>query len=232
MQEQPMRVIARVYTDFPDKFGVPRQSRRVNALQGTLVFEPDFRDANAIRGLEQYSHLWLIWQFSQNADAGWSPTVRPPKLGGNRRLGVFATRSPFRPNPLGLSAVRLEKIVYDSDRGPILLVSGADMVDGTPVYDIKPYLKSDSIPEAQGGFAEDCAEHYIPVDFPDELLAKVPPDKRDALMGVLREDPRPGYQQEGRQYGFYFSDLEVFFIVEQGTLRVTDIKENPMKKAP
>lgn len=228
MSSMSLRVIARVYTDFPDKFGVPRQSGRVEELRATLVFEPDYRDANALRGLEQFSHLWLIWQFSENAGAGWSPTVRPPKLGGNQRLGVFATRSPFRPNPLGLSAVRLIDIEYTLDKGPVLHLAGADLVSGTPIYDIKPYLASDSIPEAQGGFAKAHAEDFIPVDFPEELLAKVPLNKQKALLGVLREDPRPGYQQEGRQYGFFFAGMEIFFTVEQGILRVVDVQHiNP-----
>lgn len=224
MAEEALRIIARIRTDFPEKFGIPRQSGRVAGLLAAIVFEPEFRDLNALRGLEQYSHLWLIWQFSANLKAGWSSTVRPPRLGGNQRLGVFATRSPFRPNPLGLSVVKLLGMEMSREEGPLLRVSGADLMDGTPIFDIKPYLQSDCVPDARDGFSSAHSQDYLPVEIPPQWLEKVPTDKQEALLGILREDPRPAYQEEGRRYGFFFAGLEIFFVVEQGVLRVVEIK--------
>ena len=217
-----LRPIARVHTDFGSKFGVPRQSGLVPELAAVLEFEPGFRSPEAVRGLEAYSHIWLIWQFSENADRGWSPTVRPPRLGGNKRVGVFASRSPFRPNPLGLSCVRLLEVKLDQERGPILLLGGADLVDGTPVYDIKPYVPyADSYPDAAGGFTDEVAWKPLEVDFPPELLERVPEEKRTALRGVLAMDPRPAYQEDPeRIYGFAFAGLELRFSVAEGRLRV------------
>ena len=223
-----MQIIARVRNDFPTKFGLPRQSGLVPELVSTIVFEPEFRVAEALRGIETYSHLWLIWGFHQAVREGdrqaWKPTVRPPRLGGNTRMGVFATRSPFRPNPLGLTVVKL-LAVEDSPEGKVLLVSGADMMDGTPVYDIKPYLPYvDSIPEAVGGFTEEKAAYRLSVDFPQALLAQVPQGQREALLGVLAQDPRPAYQNdENRLYGFAYGGFDVRFTVRDGTLTVVEI---------
>ncbi len=225
---EPLRVIARIHTDFPTKFGIPRQSGVVDALKGKIVFEPPFRDPNALKGLEGYSHLWLIWEFSESVMDGWSPTVKPPRLGGNVRMGVFATRSPFRPNPLGLSCVRLEGIDPGTPDGPVLRVAGADLMDGTPIFDIKPYLPyTDSHPDAKGGFTEGMVIDYPAVDFPEPLLELIPPDKRDALLEVLRQDPRPGYRRDGddRRYGVAFAGFDVRFVVRDGTLRVVEVEK-------
>lgn len=220
-----MRAIARLYSDFPSKFGIPRQSGLVDSLKASVVFEPEYRFPEALRGLEGYSHLWLIWQFSQTAGQGWSPTVRPPRLGGNTRMGVFASRSPFRPNPIGLSCVRLEGIDLHTPDGPVLWVAGADLMDGTPIYDIKPYLPYvDCHPDASGGFALQVKEGGLPVDFPPELLERVPEDRREALTAVLAQDPRPAYQNTpGRVYGMSFAGLEVRFAVQDGRLTVVDV---------
>lgn len=218
--------IAHIRTDFPSKFGIPRQSGIVDALKGRIVFAPKYRDPNALKGLEGYSHLWLIWEFSESVMDEWSPTVKPPRLGGNTRVGVFATRSPFRPNPLGLSCVRLERIEQGTPEGPVLHVAGVDMLDGTPIYDIKPYLPyADSHPDAKGGFTDGVAYRCLDVDFPEELLAKVPEDRREALLGVLRQDPRPGYRRgdDGRRYGVSFAGRDVRFTVRDGTLRVVEV---------
>ena len=220
-----LRAIARLYSDFPSKFGIPRQSGLVDSLKASVVFEPEYRFPEALRGLEGYSHLWLIWQFSQTAGQGWSPTVRPPRLGGNTRMGVFASRSPFRPNPIGLSCVRLEGIDLHTPDGPVLWVAGADLMDGTPIYDIKPYLPYvDCHPDASGGFALQVKEGGLPVDFPPELLERVPEDRREALTAVLAQDPRPAYQNTpGRVYGMSFAGLEVRFAVQDGRLTVVDV---------
>lgn len=204
---------------------MPRQSGLVEALTGTIVFEPAYRVPEALRGLEGFSHLWLIWGFSAHYGRDWSPTVRPPRLGGNTRMGVFATRSPFRPNPLGLSCVRLERVERTDAEGPVLRVRGADLVDGTPIYDIKPYLPyADSIPEAAGGFTEETARRLLAVELPPELAARVPAEKRAALIAVLAQDPRPSYQEDPeRVYGMAFAGLEVRFSVAGETLRVTEI---------
>ena len=222
-EELSFNIIARIHSDFPTKFGIPRQSGLVQELKSRIVFEPEYRDENALRGIEQFTHLWLIWNFSESK--GWSPTVRPPRLGGNTRLGVFATRSPFRPNPIGLSSVRLEGVERDPKLGPVLLVSCADLMDGTPILDIKPYIPyADSHPEASGGFTEQTVSHHLDVDFPEELLSRVPPDKRAALIGVLSQDPRPSYQDDpNRVYGFPFAGMELRFRVEGKNLTVVDI---------
>ena len=210
-----LRVIARIRSDFPTKFGVPRQSGLVEALKSTVVFEPPYRNPDALRGLESFSHIWLIWQFSGAVRESWSPTVRPPRLGGNARMGVFATRSPFRPNPIGLSAVRLEGIDLHTPDGPVLRVAGADLMDGTPIYDIKPYLAyGDCIPEAGAGYTSSLPERLLEVDLPERWLALVPQDRREALLGVLAHDPRPSYQRDPeRVYGLSFAGLDVRFTV-------------------
>lgn len=223
--QHKLLVVARVQSDFQEKFGIPRQSGLVDALRARVVFEPAFRNPDALRGIEGFSHLWLIWQFSEAVRMKWSPTVRPPRLGGNQRLGVFATRSPFRPNPIGLSCVRLEALIQDPALGPILEISGADLLDGTPVYDIKPYLPyADCRPEALGGFAADAPEKALRVIIPEPLLQTVPVQKRDALRGVLALDPRPSYHNDpDRIYGMRFAGLELRFRVEGELLTVCEI---------
>lgn len=223
---QTLDIIARIRTDFPTKFGIPRQSGLIDALKGTVVFEPPYRDASALRGIEGYSHLWLIWQFSESVTERFSPTVKPPRLGGNARMGVFATRSPFRPNPLGLSCVRLEGVDWHTPDGPALRVSGADLMDGTPIYDIKPYIPyADCRPDAVGGFTERIDYVRLDVEFPEALLAMIPADKRGALREVLAQDPRPGYRGDGdaRRYGVAFAGFDVRFVVEGSTLRVVEV---------
>lgn len=225
METVPMKIIARIHNDFPSKFGIPRQSGLVEALKARVVFEPDFRSPEAVRGLEGFSHIWLIWQFSQAVREDWSPTVRPPRLGGNARMGVFATRSPFRPNPIGLSSVRLAGVESTPDLGTVLRVRGADLMDGTPILDIKPYLPyGDCHPDAVGGFASAPAGAVLEVEIPPSLLAQVPEDRREALIGVLAQDPRPHYQKDSdRIYGFGFAGLEVRFTVSEGHLTVQEI---------
>ena len=214
--------IARMHSDFPAKFGIPRQSGLVEALESRIVFEPAFRNPDALRGIEGYSHLWLIWQFSQAVRADWSPTVRPPRLGGNTRMGVFATRSPFRPNSLGLSCVRLLGLEETDRFGTVLRVGGADLMDGTPIFDIKPYIPySDSHPDALGGFTDGAGDFLLEVDFPTPLLARIPENKRQALLGVLSHDPRPSYQSDpDRVYGLTFAGLDVRFTVRDNRLTV------------
>jgi len=220
-----MKIIARIHTDFPTKFGIPRQSGIIESLQGRIVFEPEYRNAEAVRGLEEFSHIWLIWEFSEAVREDWSPTVRPPRLGGNVRKGVFATRSPFRPNPIGLSSVKLEKIEIDPKLGPVLHVLGADLMDGTPIYDIKPYIAyTDSHPEAVSGFASKPAEYLLKVDFSDTLLQKVDPELRESLIEVLAHDPRPQYHDDSKRvYGMEFGGMEVKFKVNGMLLSVVDI---------
>ncbi len=222
-----MKTVARIHSDFATKFGVPRQSGLVESLESLVIFEPEYRDPAALRGLEGFSHLWLVWVFDQAVRKDWSPTVRPPRLGGNARLGVFATRSPFRPHPIALSAVSLAGIEETKEYGTVLRVRGADLMDGTPILDIKPYLPyADCRPEATGGFASAPAGETLGVEFPPELLEKVPPERREALRAVLALDPRPRYQEDpGRVYGFGFAGLEVRFSVEGETLRVREIKK-------
>lgn len=224
---QTMKIIARIHSDFPTKFGIPHQSNRLDTLKATIVFEPEFRNPEAFRGLEEYTYIWLIWEFSEAVRDGWSPTVRPPRLGGNIRKGVFATRSPFRPNPIGLSSVKLDRIEYDSKLGPVLHISGADLMDGTPIYDIKPYLPYvDSHPDGTGGFTDQIKDYKLQVDFPEELLAMIPENKRESLIEVLANDPRPGYQKDGdKVYGMAFCDKDVRFQVRDGVLTVIEISD-------
>ena len=222
-----VKIIARIRSDFSQKFGIPRQSGLVEELEATVVFEPEFQDPEALRGLDGFSHLWLVWEFSKAKREGWSPTVRPPRLGGNQRLGVFATRSPFRPNPIGLSCVRLKGVELHTPDGPVIRVAGADLLDGTPIYDIKPYLPyADCKPEAVGGFASAPKEATLRVEAPGELLEKIPEEKRAALLGVLAQDPRPPYQQDPeRVYGMTFGGLEVRFRVDGETLTVIGVEQ-------
>ena len=220
-----MKIIAHIENDFSTKFGIPRQSGLVNSLRSRIVFAPEYRNPDAFRGLEDFSHVWLIWEFSQAVRQKLSPTVRPPRLGGNTRMGVFATRSPFRPNPVGLSAVQLEEVVLHGADAPYLVVSGADLMNGTPIYDIKPYLPHiDSHPDARGGFAVPAAEHRLKVVFPEQWLEKVPEQLRDGLTEVLAQDPRPSYQHDPeRIYGFGFARLEVKFTVDGDVLTVCGV---------
>ena len=221
-----MHPIAYMHSDFPSKFGIPRQSGLVEELRSMIVFEPEYRVDEALRGIEEYSHLWLIWQFSQAVREGWSPTVRPPRLGGNTRMGVFATRSPFRPNNLGLSCVRLLEKRHSKEFGTVLIVGGADLMDGTPIFDIKPYIPyGDCIPQATGGFTDRVGDFLLKVDFPQELLKKLPPDKQAAAIGVLSHDPRPSYQnQPGRVYGLSFGGFDIRFTVAEETLTVLNVE--------
>ena len=220
-----IRPIAHIRTDFKEKFGIPRQSGRVPSLLGRIVFLPEFRNPDAIRGIEGFSHLWLIFDFSLAHREEWSPTVRPPRLGGNTRIGVFASRSPFRPNSIGLSSVRLVEVEHTENEGDVLVVSGADLLDGTPIYDIKPYIPfSDSHPDAVGGYADEVKDHRLSVEFPEVCLAKVPEEKRQALTDCLAEDPRPSYQDDPtRVYSMRFADLDVHFTVSGGNLTVTSV---------
>ena len=224
-EDIPLRIIAHIHSDFPTKFGIPRQSGLIHELKAAVVFEPEYRNPNALRGLEGYTHIWLIWQFSQAVRDGWSPTVRPPRLGGNTRMGVFATRSPFRPNPIGLSCVALEGIQRHPECGPVLLVRGADLMDGTPIYDIKPYLPyADCHPEAAGGFASQPKEPFLQVNVPSGLLERIPPDRRGALFAVLAQDPRPAYHNApSRVYGMEYAGFEIRFTVSGHTLTVCEI---------
>lgn len=226
-----LKIIARIRSDFPSKFGIPRQSGLVEELKAELVFEPEYRNPEALRGIEGFSHIWLIWLFSEAVRASWSPTVRPPRLGVNTRMGVFATRSPFRPNPIGLSAVRLDGIRRDETLGQVLLVSGADLMDGTPILDIKPYLPfADSYPQASGGFTGQKIDGPLKVEVSQPLLAQVPKEHRQALLGVLAQDPRPSYHTDPqRVYGMEFAGLEVRFSVQNDVLTVLTIKPNEKK---
>ncbi len=227
MENVTIQVIARMKSDFPSKFGIPRQSGLVEELESTIIFEPEFRNSDALRGIEEFSHIWLIWQFSEAVRKDWSPTVRPPRLGGNTRMGVFATRSPFRPNALGLSSVKLLGVEHTEEYGTVLRVSGADLMDGTPIFDIKPYIPyGDSHPDAAGGFTDNADDFLLEVEFPWMLLDKVPEHKRKALLGVLSHDPRPSYQQDPeRIYGLTFAGFDVKFTVKGKTLTVTQLEE-------
>lgn len=222
-----MKVVARIYNDFPTKFGIPRQSGLVEGLKSIIVFEKEYRDKNALRGIEQFSHLWLIWQFSMATRQTWSPTVRPPRLGGNRRVGVFATRSPFRPNPIGLTSVKLEGVFEDAEHGVVLEVSGADLMNGTPILDVKPYIPfSDCHSDALGGYTEQTIAYHLEVRFPPALLERVPEEKRVPLRGVLSQDPRPSYQEDpDRIYGLRFADMEVKFRVQNDVLEVVSVEK-------
>ena len=228
MINRELKVIAKIYTDFPEKFGIPRQSGIVKELMGEIVFEEEFRDASALKGLEGFSHLWLLWDFSEVKNEKWRPTVRPPRLGGNKRLGLFATRSPFRPNPIGLSCVELTEIKKTADRGTVLIVKGADMLNGTPIIDIKPYLPfTDSVPNATGGFAEEVKEDKLEVIFPENFKNIFPENKLNSLIAVLKGDPRPAYQDDpNREYGFNFAGYCIKFKVQGNVLTVTNISQN------
>ena len=221
----PMNIIARMKSDFPTKFGIPRQSGLVDSLRSTIVFEPEYRNSDALRGLEDFSHLWIIWQFSETVRPDWSPTVRPPRLGGNTRMGVFATRSPFRPNEIGLSCVKLIGIEQTQDCGTVVHVAGADLMDGTPILDIKPYIPySDCYPEATGGFTDHAGNFLLEVICPEHLLNTIPENKRPALLGVLSHDPRPSYQKDSeRVYGLEFANFNIRFQVQNKILTVTEI---------
>ena len=224
MNEYTIRPIARIESDFKEKFGIPRQAGIVEELEARIRFEPEFRNPDALRGIEAFSHLWLIWQFSENLRPDWSPTVRPPRLGGNERMGVFATRSPFRPNALGLSCVRLLRVEKDPEYGLVPVIGGADLMDGTPVYDIKPYIPyADSHPEASGGFAPDAGKQ-LPVRFAEGAEQQIPAEKRAALTGVLANDPRPRYQNDPeRVYGLSFAGREVRFRVDADGVEVLSV---------
>ena len=225
----PMNIIARMKSDFPTKFGIPRQSGLVDSLRSTIVFEPEYRNADALRGLEDFSHLWIIWQFPEAVRPAWSPTVRPPRLGGNTRMGVFATRSPFRPNEIGLSCVKLIGIEQTKDMGSVIHVAGADLMDGTPILDIKPYIPySDCYPEATGGFTDHAGNFLLEVICPEHLLNTIPENKRPALLGVLSHDPRPSYQKDSeRVYGLEFANFNIRFQVQNKVLTVTEITKKP-----
>ena len=227
MEQLTMHIIANIHSDFPTKFGIPRQSGLVEELTAKIVFTPDYRVPEAVRGLEDFSHIWLIWQFSKAVRENWSPTVRPPRLGGNTRMGVFATRSPFRPNAIGLSCVRLLKVEPNTPEGPVLTVAGADLMDGTPILDIKPYIPyADCQMEATGGFTDTAGDFLLKVEFPPELLSMVPEDRREALIGVLRHDPRPSYQRKPeRVYGMEFAGVNVRFRVEGEVLTVIEVEK-------
>ena len=222
-----MKVIAHIHSDFPTKFGIPHQSGRIQELKAEIVFEPEYRNPDAFRGLGEYTYIWIIWEFSQAVREKWSPTVRPPRLGGNIRKGVFATRSPFRPNPIGLSCVKLESVELHSSDGPVLHVSGADLMDGTPIYDIKPYLPYvDSHPDGKGGFTDQIEDHKLKVEFPEKWLTMIPEGSRNALLAVLADDPRPGYQKDpDREYGMPFGSLDIHFTVDGDILRVCGVTE-------
>lgn len=224
-----MQPIAKIYTDFPEKFGLPRQSGLIKELRGKIVFEPEYRDISAVRGLEEYSHIWLLWEFSGFGGGDWSPTVRPPRLGGNKRVGVFATRSPNRPNPIGLSAVRLEKISLDKKLGAVLEVSGIDMMNGTPIYDIKPYLSfADSYPEAVCGFADEKFAEKAAVEIPESIANKLNAQTLLQLREILEEDPRPHYQNDpDRIYGFTFKGMQIRFCAKDGLVKVLSVGRAP-----
>ena len=228
MNDITIRVIARMKSDFPTKFGIPRQSGLVEELHSTIIFEPEYRNPDALRGIEEFSHIWIIWQFSEAVRQEWSPTVRPPRLGGNTRMGVFATRSPFRPNNLGLSSVKLLGVENTKEYGTVLHVAGADLMDGTPIFDIKPYIPyGDAHPDATGGFTDQAKDFILDVKFPQQLLDKIPQDKQAAAIGVLSHDPRPSYQKQAdRVYGLNFAGFDIRFQVSGDTLTVLEVSEN------
>ncbi len=222
-----MNIIARIETDFPEKFGIPRQSGILKEAKGIIVFEPSYRNPDALKGIEGYDYLWLLWQFEGVERETWSPMVRPPRLGGNEYVGVFATRSPFRPNPIGLSSVKLEEVIRDSDRGPVLVVSGVDMRHNTPIYDIKPYLAyTDAHPEAKGGFAGTVLDYKLQVEFPEELLVQIPEERREEVVALLEQDPRPSYHNDPeRVYGVRYANWNVKFVVKENVLKVVGVEE-------
>ena len=220
-----MKMIAKIETDFPDKFGIPRQSGLVEELKGTIVFEPEYRNPDALKGLEGYNNIWLLWQFEGVERDNWSVTVRPPRLGGKKHMGVFATRSPFRPNPIGLSSVKLERIELHTERGPLLHVSGIDLRHNTPIYDIKPYLPYvDCHMDATGGFAHEVKDYELEVIFPEKFMVKIPEEKREAIVAVLKQDPRPSYHNDpARKYGVSFAGFDVRFVVDGKVLTVVEV---------
>ncbi len=225
LDNHKLKIIARIRTEFPEKFGIPRQSGIVDSIKATIVFEPEYRNMDALRGMEGFTHIWLIWGFFHTKTDTWSPMVKPPRLGGNKRMGVFATRSPFRPNPLGLSSVKLESIEINPELGPVLHVSGADLMDQTPIYDIKPYLAyTDSHPEATGGFAEPLKDYELQVNFPEELINLIPKKHHEALYGIMAHDPRPSYHDDPeRKYGFAYAGFNIKFTVSDLLLRVCEV---------
>lgn len=220
-----MTPIAKIITDFPTKFGIPRQGNLIDSIKGRIVFEKEYRDQNALRGLEEYSHLWLIWYFSESDRKQWSPTVRPPRLGGNKRMGIFATRSPFRPNPVGLTCVKIDKIDYDTKDGPVITVIGADLMNNTPIFDIKPYLPHiDAIPDAEGGFASEVHNQKLNVFIPQHIGQELDENTIEQLKALLEQDPRPHYIEDvERVYGFAFKDLEIKFKVNKEDLQVLSV---------
>lgn len=224
MADTGWKIIAHIHTDFSAKFGIPRQSGLVNSLQGRIVFEPEYRNPDAVRGLEAFSHIWLLWQFSESIRENWSATVAPPRLGRHVRMGVFATRSPFRPNSIGLSSVKLERVEQDERLGPVLYVSGADLLDGTPIYDIKPYLAyTDSHPEAEAGFAGEVLDYELEVEFPEELLVRLPEEKRETVIELLRQDPRPGTAEAAdKEYRMLFGGYDIWFWVADNRITVSN----------
>ena len=226
-----MKIIARIHTPYKEKFGIPRQAGIADSIISKIVFEPEYRRKEALVGLSGYSHIWVIWNFSESEREDFSPTVRPPRLGGNKRVGVFATRSPFRPNPIGLSSLRLVEIRETEKEGTVLLVKGADMLDGTPIYDIKPYLPfTDSHPDAKGGFADEVFDYSVKVDFPDALISLIDEEYREPLKKILSEDPRPSYKKNSeKEYGMLFADWEIFFVVKDELLTVTRVTKSPDK---
>ena len=222
MKLNNMKIIAHIKTDFKEKFGIPRQSGLVSEVQGRIIFEKEYRVPEAFRGIEEFSHIWILWNFSKAERVGWSPTVRPPLLGGNKRMGVFATRSPFRPNPIGISCVKLEKIEYTKECGPVLHVRGADLLDGTPIYDIKPYLPyADSHPEAKAGFTENLDNRRLQVKIACEEFHVLPVEKQNEIIKVLEQDPTPSYKKDGQEYGMKYGDYEIKFYIEEKVLYVT-----------
>jgi tRNA-Thr(GGU) m(6)t(6)A37 methyltransferase TsaA len=222
-----LKIIAHIRTDLPEKFGIPRQSGLAKNLKGTIVFETEYRNPDALKGIEEFNYIWLIWQFQGTGRESWSPTVRPPRLGGNTHVGVFATRSPFRPNSIGLSSVKLDSVDYVSENGPLLHVSGIDLKDNTPIYDIKPYLHYiDSHEDALDGFAENTKDYKLDVDFPKELLDKLPENKREGIIEILSQDPRPAYHNDGeRQYGVAYAGYDVHFTVKEGKVQVYSVTQ-------
>lgn len=227
MEQCNIQIIARMKSDFPTKFGIPRQSGLVDELRSTIIFEPEFRNDDALRGIEDFTHIWIIWQFSEAIRQQWSPTVRPPRLGGNTRMGVFATRSPFRPNNLGLSCVKIIRTEKTVEHGTVIHVAGADLMDGTPIFDIKPYIPySDCFPEASGGFTQTASDFILDVEFPDHLMAMLPEDKQQAAIGVLTHDPRPSYQKDpDRVYGLPFAGFDIRFTVTDNRLTVVQVEK-------
>ena len=222
-----MKIIAHIKTDFPEKFGIPRQSGLAKELKGTIIFEPEYRNPDAFRGMEGFNYIWILWQFEGTDRESWSPTVRPPRLGGNKHIGVFATRSPFRPNNIGLSSVRLDSVEYTEENGPVLHVSGIDLRDNTPIFDIKPYLRYvDCHEDAVDGFAGDTKQYALKVDFPKELLDKLPQEKRTAIIEALSQDPRPSYHSDPeRKYGVAFAGYDIHFSVEGDTVKVFEVSD-------